>query len=122
MEPDPEHVLVSADGSMRDHFNLTYTEEDKERIRLGYCCINCGESQVGHDAPFPEACWVCGFQMKDKQAQRFAMEFRGSVRIGPSTSLEEELALMEELAERQDLQKLGMRRTSSIIVPSSARL
>lgn len=120
MEPDHEHVLVSADGSMRDHFNMIYSEYNAERIRLGYCCINCGESQYDHGAPFPESCWVCGYKMGDKQLERYGMEFRGNVRVGPSTSLEDELALMEELEERQELARLGMKKTNSIVVPGWA--
>lgn len=120
-EPDAEHVLVQSDGSVREHYNLIYSEEDKERIRLGYCCIHCGESQVDHDAPFPENCWVCGYQMRDKQMTRYGMEFRGSVRVGPQTSLEDELSLMEELEEKQELARRGFKKTSSIIVPGWAR-
>jgi hypothetical protein len=120
MEPDHEHVLVSADGSMRDHFNMVYSADDAERIRTGYCCINCGESQVDHGAPFPASCWVCGYEMRDKQTERYGMEFRGNVRLGPSTTIDEELAIAEEMVERQKLAKLGMKKTSSIIVPGWA--
>lgn len=121
MEPDPDHVLVSSDGSLREHFNMIYSAEDVGRIRAGYCCLNCGESQVDHDAPFPESCWVCGFQMRDKQLKRFAQEFVGDVRVGPSTSLEDELAIMEELHERQELAREGLKRTGSIVVPRGFR-
>lgn len=120
MEPDPEHVLVSEDGSIREHYNMIYSADDVERIRLGYCCIHCGESQVDHGAPMPEACWVCGFQMRDKQAKRFAQEFVGELRVGPSTSIEEELAIAEEMLERQQLAKQGMKKTNSIVVPGWA--
>lgn len=121
LEPDAEHVLVQADGSVREHYNAIYSPADAERIRLGYCCINCGESQVDHGAPFPENCWICGFQMRDKQTERYGKEFRGSIRVGPQSSLEDELALMEELEEKQELAKRGFKKTNSIIVPSSAR-
>lgn len=116
-EPDPNHVLVQADGTLREHFNQIYSEHDIGRIKTGYCCVNCGESQVDHGAPFPEKCWVCGYLMRERQLQRFAMEFVGTVRVGPSTSLEEELAMMEELHERQELAKSGLKRTGSILVP-----
>lgn len=121
MEPDPDHVLVSSDGSMREHVNMIYSAEDIGRIRTGYCCIHCGESQVDHGAPFPASCWVCGFQMRDKQAQRFAKEFVGEIRVGPSTSIDEELAVAEELVERQQLAREGMKRTGSIVVPRGFR-
>lgn len=108
---------MSSDGSLREHFNLIFSPEDTDRIRLGYVCLNCLESQVDHGAPFPEACWVCGFQMRDKQRARFAQEFVGDMRVGPSTSLEDELALMEELHERRQLANAGLKRTGSILVP-----
>ena len=54
--------------------------------------VSCGESQVDHGAPFPERCWVCGFEMRALQAERFAKEFRGTVRIGPSTTINSQVA------------------------------
>lgn len=103
-EEDEKHVLVGSDGSIRRHYNLIYSEEDAERIRLGYCCIQCGESQVGHGdgAPFPEQCAICGFRMRDKQLQRYGQEWVGHIRLGPSTSLADELAALEELQEKQN--------------------
>ena len=102
IDEDPDHVIVQADGEIRRHYNLIYKPEDVDRIREGYCCINCGESQVGQKAcPLPAACWVCGFPMKEEQAQRFASEFVGDVRVGPSTTIEEELAIADELVQRE---------------------
>lgn len=107
MEDDTEYVRVTKDGEIRRHVNLIFDEEDVERIRTGYCCLVCGESQVDHGAPFPEKCWLCGFEMKAKQLERFAQEFVGNIRVGPSTSLEDELAIAEEMVERQEYAKLG---------------
>lgn len=120
IEPDPEHVLISEDGKIREHYNLIYSADDAERIRLGYCCINCGESQHDHGAPNPKACWVCRFPMRDKQLERYGKEFKGEVRLGPSTSIEEELAIAEELVEKRELHQLGMKKTNSIVVPGWA--
>ena len=93
-----------SDGTTREHFNLFYSEDDATRIRLGYCCIQCGESVVGHGkgVPFPEECSVCKFPMARLQSERFAKEWMGSVRIGPSTSFADELAMLEELEEKQN--------------------
>lgn len=103
-EEDEKHVLLGSDGSIRRHYNLIYSEEDAERIRLGYCCIQCGESQVGHGKgePFPEECAICGFRMRDKQLQRYGQEWVGHIRLGPSTSLADELAALAELQEKQN--------------------
>lgn len=116
-EEDEKHVLVGSDGSIRRHYNLIYSEEDAERIRLGYCCIQCGESQVGHGkgTPFPEECAICKFRMRDKQLERYAKEWVGHIRLGPSTSLADELAALEELQEKMDRTR---KRESTIIVPS----
>lgn len=121
MEPDAEHVLVSADGTMREHFNQIFSKDDVERIRQGYCCIHCGESQVDHGAPFPANCWVCGYEMAEKQLRRFGMEFVGEIRLGPSTSLSDELAIMEEMHEREELARSGLKRSGSILVPRGVR-
>lgn len=115
IEEDPNSVVVYNDGPVRVRasYDLTYTQEDTERIRLGYCCIHCGESQVDRgECPFPMNCWVCGYPMRDKQAERFGIEFRGNKRIGPETTIEQELAIAEEALERE-------RTASRIWVPIS---
>jgi hypothetical protein len=120
VDEDTENVLVRADGEVRRHVLLIYEEEDVERIRTGYCCLRCGESQVDHGAPFPEACWLCSYRMKDKQLEDFAKEFKGNVRVGPSTSLDDELAIATEAVEREDFLKDPhniLKRKPSIWVP-----
>lgn len=107
-EEDPDHVLVSSDGRLREHFNFIYERDDVERIRLGYCCIHCGESQVDHGAPFPEKCWVCHYPMDAEQRNRFAQEFVGEVRVGPSTSVEQELAIAEQIVRGDRTTKTGI--------------
>lgn len=108
-EPDPEHVLVSSDGRVREHLNLIYDVHDCERIRLGYCCIHCGESQVGHGGEvFPEKCAVCHYPMRDQQRARFAKEFVGNVRVGPSTSHDEELEIAEQMLRDERTTRSGI--------------
>ena len=118
-ESDPNAVLLHADGTFREHYNMIFSAEDVERIRLGYCCIQCFESQVGYGegTPFPEQCGLCGYPMRARQAIRFAQEFQGEVRVGPTTSVDEELAIAEEWLERRELAQLGMKKTGSIVVP-----
>jgi hypothetical protein len=112
IDEDPEHVLIQEDGTVRRHHEFTYSAEDLDRIRTGYCCIHCGESQVDHGAPFPDHCWVCKFPMRERQQQRFAQEFVGEKKVGPSTTIEEEMAIARDHVERE-MHKPG----SSIIVP-----
>lgn len=116
IEEDTEHVLLQSNGEVRKHYNMIYSEEDAERIRQGYCCLQCGESVVGHGdgKPFPERCAICGFRMRDLQQERYEKEWLGHIRIGPSTSLEEELAALAELEERQNFL---LNPKPSIVVP-----
>lgn len=116
-EDDPDHVIINSRYETRRAHTLVYTQDDTNRLREGYCCINCGESQVGHEGPMPENCWLCGYEMRAKQAERFAKEFKGTLRIGPSTSIDEELAIAEEYVRREELKQRGMT-PSGIVVPS----
>lgn len=117
-EEDPDHVVVTADGQIRRHYNQIFSDRDTERIRTGYCCINCGESQYGQDeCPFPEKCWLCGFEMRERQLARFAQEFVGTIRVGPSTSIEDELAIAEEMVARE--RRKALISVPSIVIPRS---
>lgn len=102
VDEDVNNVLVRADGEVRRNVLLIFEAEDVERIRTGYCCIRCGESQVDHGAPFPARCYLCGYAMRDRQLADFAKEFEGNVRVGPSTSIDDELAIATEAVERED--------------------
>lgn len=114
IEEDPDNVLVYENGETRTSYDLTYSEHDIGRIREGYCCIQCGEAQ---EKAMPKACWVCGFPMRDKQAQRFALEFKGFKRIGPQTSISDELAIAREMYEREEREKDARKLASQILLP-----
>lgn len=132
-EIDPDHLLVRSDGTLRNAVLYHYSAEDIGRIREGYCCLKCGESQVGeracrlcsrkkgreirHQAPFPEHCYLCGFAMKADQAQRFGEEFAGEVWIGPATSLEDEMEIAKDIVEREEWESQQRRSTPQIWVP-----
>lgn len=102
VEDDVEHVLVRSDGQVRRAVHLHMDEESVGRIRAGYVCIHCYEPQ--HEA-FPEKCHVCGYAMRENQPRRFALEFKGNIRIGPSTSLEEEMEIAADIVRRQEQEK-----------------
>jgi hypothetical protein len=95
------------------------TEEQVERIRVGYICIKCLEA---HDSPFPDQCAVCRFPMRAHQAEEFTKDFRGNIRFGPSTSLDEEYEIAEEQIARDAYDratKLGLILPKpSIVVPT----
>lgn len=84
------------------------TEEQVERIRQGYICIKCLEA---YDSAFPDECSVCHFPMKTKQIEEFGKTYRGEIAFGPSTTLEEEAGIMQEMREKESydrMRKLGL--------------
>lgn len=117
---DVDSYMVMPDGRQMQRPLFGLTEEQVERIRLGYICLQCLEV---HDAPFPDECAVCHFPMREKQAQQFAEDFRGAIRFGPQTTDEEEYAIAEEMIQKDAYDratKLGLIFPKpSIIVPRS---
>lgn len=107
VDSDDDHVVVHRDGTIRDAVNIVLSPEDVGRIRAGYVCAMCLETQ---DTPFPKECWVCKFPMADQQSEYVSKAYKGNTRMGPSSSLEDEFALMEELEFRQ-------RRGAEVSVP-----
>ena len=72
-------------------------EDDVERVRLGYVCIICLEQ---HEQNHPLKCKVCGFPIREIQDEVFEGMYLGEVQVGPSTSLDEEMQIAQELVER----------------------
>ena len=66
--------------------------EDIERARAGYLCLKCLEP---FEHAWPERCHVCGAPIRREQAAYLAREY-GEIRLGPSTSIEDELAALRE--------------------------
>lgn len=96
VEESDTHALLLKDGTTRSAYNITLSPEDTGRVRAGYVCVRCYETQ---DAPFPEECWVCKFPMKERQLEYFGRAFQGNQHMGPTTSLEDELAMLREAEE-----------------------
>lgn len=101
-EIDDKNLVVNSDGELRHDVMVIVHEEDMGRITAGYACARCYEVQ---DEPLPERCWVCRFPMRERQAEFLAKGYRGNVRVGPSTTIEEEYAFMDEWAEIQARKK-----------------
>jgi hypothetical protein len=96
------------DGRLMQRTVFGLTAEQVGRIREGYICLKCLEA---YDAPFPDRCTVCGFPMAERQAEEFAKDFRGNIRFGPSTTLDEEYQIAEEQIQRDAYnraRKLGL--------------
>lgn len=98
IEEDIDRVRIE-DGRTYMHYEYALRPEDVERIRLGYVCANvpCFEP---HETPFPERCNVCGFPMRELQLIRFAREYVGDRWVGPTDSVDDELAELAETAAR----------------------
>lgn len=97
VEEDPDNVLIFGDGTYRSSFNVTVSKDDAGRIQGGYMCAVCFEP---HEEAYPERCNACKFPMKERQAEYVAKAYKGNVRLGPSTSMADELAAMNELEEQ----------------------
>lgn len=98
VEQDEGHVLLKRNGETRSAYNLTLDPEDVGRMKAGYVCARCLEAQ---DEAFPKECGVCRFPMEDHQMEFLAKAYQGNKRVGPSTSMEDELAAVQELEDRQ---------------------
>lgn len=77
---------------------LLESEEDFERVRLGYVCMQCMEP---HQEAFPEHCAVCKFPMRAEQSDRLSRAYQGSKWVGSRMTLEDELARLAEDNERR---------------------
>lgn len=119
LDIDTDRVMVDTrTGERITSYEQVYTEYDVDRIRLGYCCIHCGEAQLENGLPvaFPEACWVCRYPMDADQRRRFAEEFEGYTTIGPTRSIEELRAEDDEAKEKARREREG-KPNSSIWIP-----
>lgn len=115
---DPESVTIMPDGRVMQRTVIGLSREQVERMRAGYICVKCYEDL---DTAFPEHCPVCRFPMREQQTAEFAKDFRGDIAFGPSTTLDEERGIMNEMRERAAHERalaLGLKIAKpSIIVP-----
>lgn len=111
-------ATIMPDGRVFQRTVFGLTEEQVERVRQGYVCVKCLED---HTSPFPTECAVCKFPMAEKQAEEFAKDYRGGIAFGPSTTLDEEREIMNDMREREAHERriaLGLTIPKpSIIVP-----
>lgn len=105
---DTESYMVLPDGRAMERTVLGFSAEIIERMRQGYVCVKCYEAV---NTAFPDECPVCKFPMREKQTEEFAKDFRGSIRFGPTTTLDEEYAIAQEQIQREaydKARKLGL--------------
>jgi hypothetical protein len=113
VEESESHALLLRNGEVRSAFNVTLSREDMGRVRAGYVCVRCYETQ---DTPFPDQCWVCEFPMKERQLEYLGKAYQGEQYMGPTTSLEDELAMLEEAEEIARRKEWGVS-VPQIVVP-----
>jgi hypothetical protein len=92
---------------------MAFCDDDIEMFRQGYKCIDCLELL---DEPFPESCFVCGFPVREAQAQVFAERFAGSRAVGSRINEDDEL---ERLAKQRFERNKAEKSNSRIWVPGS---
>lgn len=104
------HDVATADlGRATLEHTERWSPDEIERRRLGYVCIKCWEP---HEAPFPEACALCGFPMRERQAEEFDRIFRGVQRDPKAALIERELDRIDDVHERRYYET-----NSGIVIP-----
>lgn len=100
IESHPDQGLVMPDGRTMGDVMIVLSEEDKERMRLGYVCAKCFEP---FERAWPERCPVCGAPIRREQAAFFAQEALAQpVHLGPTTTLADERAGLEERRRKEE--------------------
>ena len=96
------------------------TDEDgMARMRAGQVCFNCTEPQPPPAPnPPPELCGVCGYGIRKNQQRDLDREFRGKEKIGPSTSISEELDRLDAFQEKKVWEKHP---TLGIVIPRGVK-
>lgn len=86
-------------------YDATYTPEGMRLLREGRQCLRCQEPQP---VPFPVACDLCGYSMKERQIMDIAMEFEGDKHLGPAKPISEYLQERELLKEKRKFAKKAL--------------
>lgn len=115
VEVDTENVVINSAGETRADNRVIIHPDDVGAMREGYYCAKCLEPQ---GEAMPKQCWLCGFPMKEKQAEFLAKGYQGNIRVGPQSTADTEMAAMEEFAYRQNAaQRDEILRPSQILLP-----
>jgi len=83
-------------GRWMEDVDVIITHEEAQQILAGYRCLRCKEP---FETAFPAICFVCGYDVAERQTVDAAMELEGDRHVGPSKPLTE---YMQELEERQE--------------------
>lgn len=106
---DDETTVTTETGRPTLDVQMRFRLSDIERMRQGYVCINCLEP---HEKPSPVACLLCGYPMRDRQAQDFAAKFKGLERDPKTVAIEQGLERVDDKHERNFYES-----THGILIP-----
>ena len=79
-------------GRWMEDVDVIVTDEEAQQIVAGYRCLKCKEP---FETAFPASCYVCGYEVKDRQIVDAAMELEGTRHVGPSRPLSEYMLELE---------------------------
>jgi len=99
IEEHPSQGLWLPDGRVQNDVTMVLRADDVDRMRAGFVCAKCFEP---FEQAWPVHCPTCGAPIRTEQAAYFAREYGGDQRLGPSTSLEEEVGRMEEYRRKEE--------------------
>lgn len=116
VERDTQYIEMTPDGP-REGIRAAFCDEDIEMFRLGYKCIDCWEPL---ENALPESCPVCGFAVKELQAELFAQRFAGLRENKSQINEDEELERLARQRHERELRE-GLR-SKGIVIPSSVKL
>ena len=102
VDVDVDSFSVMPDGRRMERHVFGLTPEQVGRVRAGYTCVKCLEDYA---SPYPDECAVCKFPMRERQAEEFAKDFRGDIRFGPTTSIDEEYEIAKEMIQQEAYDK-----------------
>ena len=109
VEVDLQYVYEDSDGQTFDHYDVTFTRDNWEKIRVGKACLRCWEVQdhefLRSSGGFVKdrreekhlpGCPYVGDGIRVRQAADVAKEFDGEKWIGPKQKLEDTIAEDDE--------------------------
>lgn len=97
-EDDPTTIWTDGTDRLLRGENRTFPQEILSAMQAGHVCLRCIEPLLD---PFPLACPLCGYAVKERQIIDFAMEFEGPKWLGPTKAAQEYLSELEERAEKK---------------------
>lgn len=110
---DDETTVTTELGRPTLDLQARFRMDDIHRFRLGYACLNCWEP---HETPFPEACTLCGYPMRERQGSDFSLKFQGLERDPKALAIEKGLDRVDDNHERNFYES-----TAGILVPRSVK-